>query len=475
MRVTDIALLSLVPLLPTLNAQANEGVSPQNIDALADSDRPVDQALQPQIGLDVTQAAQRSQPSQPEFYAQAIEFAPQASAPLEIATAQPLPEFSPPDVAEADKPTPELVAIAPTAQPEAIAPHRDEPVTVAAAQPSNPAPATIALADYQADQGAIAATGAAALQTQAAEPLTVAARSTPIRPELEPESQFQLETAAMELDAIDTAALPKQCEGAIEARASETASPTMLLAQAGRVNCYDPQPLEAVEVPESKKFVSSPAMSIYIPVGYGADNNTVFLNANYQSAVRPDASGSLFNGGLGIGLGDASEAVGLELSYVFANNDDFGEGGFNAKVHRRIADDLSVAAGWNGFLNIGRNDFEQSLYGVATKVFRLTDSLDDPFSRLAVTAGVGNNQYRSNGAAFVGENSVNVFGNMALRVARPVSFIAEWTGQDLGLGLSIAPFKNLPITITPAVRDIVTTNDGRAARFVIGLGTAFRF
>jgi hypothetical protein len=474
MRVTDIALLSVLPLLPTLNAQANEGISPQDIDALTAGDRTVDQSIQPQIGLDVTQAAQRSQPSQPEFHAQAIEFASATAdvAPLEIATAQPLPEFTASESVAIAPPATE--AIAPVA--EASAPETPDPIASLATQPDAiaPAPETVALADYQTHQGA-ATTGAAALQTQAAAPPQLAARSTSIRPELNPEPQFQLETAAMELDAIDTAALPKQCEGAIEANATETASPTMLLAQAGRVNCYEPRPLEAIEVPESKKFVSSPAMSIYIPVGYGADNNTVFLNANYQSAVRPDASGSLFNGGLGIGLGDASEAVGVELSYVFANNDDFGEGGFNAKVHRRIANDLSIAAGWNGFLNIGRNDFEQSLYGVATKVFRLTDSLDDPFSRLAVTAGVGNNQYRSNGAAFVGDNNINVFGNMALRVARPVSFIAEWTGQDLGLGLSIAPFKNLPITITPAVRDIVTTNDGRAARFVIGLGTAFRF
>jgi len=75
---------------------------------------------------------------------------------------------------------------------------------------------------------------------------------------------------------------------------------------------------------------------------------------------------------------------------------------------------------------------------------------------------------------FAGENNINVFGNMALRVARPVSLIAEWTGQDLGLGLSIAPFRNFPLTITPAVRDVVST-EGRSARFVIGLGTAFRF
>ena len=55
----------------------------------------------------------------------------------------------------------------------------------------------------------------------------------------------------------------------------------------------------------------------------------------------------------------------------------------------------------------------------------------------------------------------------------PVSFITEWTGQDLALGLSIAPFKNIPLTITPALRDVAGAGDG--ARFVVGTGMAFKF
>jgi hypothetical protein len=214
-------------------------------------------------------------------------------------------------------------------------------------------------------------------------------------------------------------------------------------------------------------------LSIYIPVGYGADNNTVFLTGSYQASVRRD-EGSVGAGGIGIGLGDAQKAVGLELSYAFETTDDpFGQGGFNAKLHRRLGQDLSAAVGWNGFLNIGRNDFEQSKYGVITKVFRTQESLNSPFSRVAFTVGVGDGQFRSNGAVDAGDNNVNVFGNVAIRVARPVSFIAEWTGQDLGLGLSIAPFRNFPLVITPAVRDIV--GGGDEPRFVIGAGTAIRF
>ncbi|GEM_PF-1579973 len=258
----------------------------------------------------------------------------------------------------------------------------------------------------------------------------------------------------------------------LESENQENQPEINLISQANNENCPRPREIEPLVIPEVGNNGASPALSINIPVGYGADNNTTFINTNYQASVREDP-GSVFNGGIGVGLGDASEAVGTELSYAFATNDNFGEGGFNAKLHHRFEDDLAVAIGWNGLLNIGRNDFEHSKYGAITKVFRLQDSLDDPFSRIAFTAGVGDGQFRSNGAVKAGDNNVNVFGNMAVRMFRPVSFIAEWTGQDVGLGLSIAPFENIPLVITPAVRDLAG-NDYNP-RFVVSMGLGFQW
>lgn len=237
--------------------------------------------------------------------------------------------------------------------------------------------------------------------------------------------------------------------------------------------CPSPEPVAPLALPAPiEEFESSPALSIYIPVGYGADRNTAFISGTYQPTVRED-SGSVGAAGIGIGLGNADKAVGVELSYALATNDSFGEGGFNGKLHRRFGGDVSAALGWNGFLNIGRNDFEQSKYGVVTKVFRTRESLNDAFSRVAFTVGVGDGQFRSDGAVDAGENNINVFGNLAVRVVRPVSLIAEWTGQDLALGLSIAPFKNFPFVITPALRDVAGAGDG--SRFVLGVGTALKF
>ncbi|HEY9614923.1 hypothetical protein [Allocoleopsis sp.] len=232
--------------------------------------------------------------------------------------------------------------------------------------------------------------------------------------------------------------------------------------------------LENVKVEEG--FLASPALSIYIPTGFGADNNTGFIGATFQERTRYS---NVSDGGavIGVGLGDAQKAVGVELSYTaasFGGSRDFGGGGFNAKVHRQLGDGLAVAAGWNGFANLGgRNDFENSIYGVVSKVFRTRDDINSPFSRVAVTAGVGNGQFRTEDAVAKDEGGIGVFGNVAVRVARPVSLIAEWSGQDLGFGLSLAPFKNIPLVITPAVRDVVGAGDG--PRFVLGTGLAFKF
>jgi hypothetical protein len=157
--------------------------------------------------------------------------------------------------------------------------------------------------------------------------------------------------------------------------------------------------LRALEEPKDVgEFQASPALSIVIPTAFGIDNNTGFISATYQERTRYSNvdDGAI---GFGIGLGDARKSVGVEVSYAiasFGSNRDFGSGGFNIKVHRQLPNDFAVAVGWNGFLNLGdRNDFEHSLYGVVTKVLRTRDDITLPFSRVAITVGVGNGQFRT--------------------------------------------------------------------------------
>jgi hypothetical protein len=255
-----------------------------------------------------------------------------------------------------------------------------------------------------------------------------------------------------------------------------------------RSDIYRPNPQD-VQIIEEKvqnleenavvedSIAASPSLTIVNPTGYGADNNTGYLSGTYQSRVRnTESDDAAF--ALGFGFGDARENLGVELSYTFASlgtRRDFGTGGFNVKLHRQFANDWAIAAGWNGFVSTGDylDGFEDSVYGVVSKVIRTQESINSPFSRVALSAGVGNGQFRSADALEKGKDGVNVFGSVAVRVAQPVSAIVEWTGQDLAVGASIAPFKNVPFVITPAVRDIAGTGDG--ARLVLGAGVGFRF
>ena len=225
------------------------------------------------------------------------------------------------------------------------------------------------------------------------------------------------------------------------------------------------------EKPDTSSRASSPSIAIANPSGFGADGNTLFLNTSIQSALRYNQSDGDLGMGFGVGLGDSRQAVGVELGYgmaAFGRDRAFGSGGFSLKVHRQLQESLAVAFGWDGFLNIGDdNDFEDAVYGAFTKIFRTRENIDSPFSRVAFSAGLGNGQFLEDG------EGVAVFGGMAVRVAQPLSFITEWTGQDLAIGLSIAPFKNIPISFTPAIRDIVGAGDG--ARFVLGAGFGFSF
>jgi hypothetical protein len=231
---------------------------------------------------------------------------------------------------------------------------------------------------------------------------------------------------------------------------------------------------------------TSPGFSIFNPVGFGADNNLVFLSLSYQNRTRftRTADGEA---GIGIGLGDAAKSIGAELSYgidSFGSSAGFGSGAFNIKLHRRLNDDASVAVGWNQFGRVqfagGANspsDYpSNSYYVVGTNIFRVNEDINAPFSRVALTGGIGSGVFLrfdptlSNGQS---NRGLNVFGSVGVRIARPISAIVEWTGQDLGVGLSIAPFKDIPLVITPAIRDLAGAGDG--ARFILGTSIAVNF
>ncbi len=144
---------------------------------------------------------------------------------------------------------------------------------------------------------------------------------------------------------------------------------------------------------------TSPGFSVFNPVGFGADNNLLFLSLSYQNRTRftRTADGEA---GIGLGLGDATKSIGVELSYgidSFGSSAGFGSGGFNAKLHKRLNDDASVAVGWNQFARLqfrgGANvpsDYPRnSYYVVGTNIFHTREDINAPFSRVAISGGIG--------------------------------------------------------------------------------------
>ncbi len=220
----------------------------------------------------------------------------------------------------------------------------------------------------------------------------------------------------------------------------------------------------------------SPSLTIANPSGFGSDRG-FYTGFSYQADTRFTGDDTVDDAtfGLGFAFGNSRKAVGVEIGYTmasFGTSRDFGSGGFNAKVHHQFPGSWGLAAGWNGFLNIGGdNDFQDSLYLTTTKIFATRKSLNAAFSRMAVTLGVGNGQFRTEDAIEDDEEGFNVFGSLAFRIARPLSGVVEWTGQDLAVGTSVSPFRRIPLTFTVGVRDIVGAGD--EPRVVLGLGAAF--
>jgi hypothetical protein len=120
------------------------------------------------------------------------------------------------------------------------------------------------------------------------------------------------------------------------------------LASNDQVQILEPPP------PGSNHLKVSPGLSISNPIGFGADSNIAFAAASYQSRTR---GGNVRDGefGFGVGIGDAINSVGAEISYTvnsFGSSNAFGSGGFNIKLHKRLSDNTAVAVGWNRFANI---------------------------------------------------------------------------------------------------------------------------
>jgi hypothetical protein len=240
-------------------------------------------------------------------------------------------------------------------------------------------------------------------------------------------------------------------------------------------------PMEQAEAPPAPPPIRSilvfPGITIISPAALGAEAGTIYVGAGYQARTRylSDEDGAVF---AGFGVGDAHEYAALEVgvtSFSTVRSGFFERMGFGAQLHRYMNDNTAVAVGVENLLMINgdESDTDRSFYGVLTRLFPLSDDPTEPFSLVTATIGVGDGRFRRESDVLNERSTVGVFGSVSLHVIRPLAVIADWTGQDLALGLSLAPFTRFPLVITPAVVD-VTGAAGDGARFVVAVGIGHR-
>ncbi|MBE9016636.1 S-layer homology domain-containing protein [Chroococcidiopsidales cyanobacterium LEGE 13417] len=252
----------------------------------------------------------------------------------------------------------------------------------------------------------------------------------------------------------------------------------------------EPQPLTAEQVTKLRQqyrievtplttlirpSVVGGGSSVGSPTAFGADWGSAFVGTSFQGRAR-NTSKADGAASLGFGLGDARRAVGLEIAATTVDlyGNTFGDGTISFKLHRLLPANFGIAVGAENAIIWGETDGGSSLYGVVSKAFNLKEDAAKPFSKITTSVGLGGGRFRSEEDVEDGNDTVNVFGSMGLQATEQLSLIADWTGQDLNLGVSVVPFRSLPLVITPSLAD-VTGNAGDGTRFVLGVGYVSRF
>ena len=266
-----------------------------------------------------------------------------------------------------------------------------------------------------------------------------------------------------------------------------------------------------LSIPSQLPEISAGAVRTY-PVGglttpsaFGASTG-FFVGAGYQNQTRPNIYGNpptnrgvalvpgakgpeTYAYSAGIGLGDARNFFGLETvatTYTRQGAGSFDNGGISFKIHKQLGDNFAIAGGYENAITFGNNsgvagnttdggvNGGRTGYGVASVILNPDPNLGF-FSNTTLSVGAGAGRFRTVGDIRSGRDTINVFGSVGTRLLPFVTLIADWNGQDLGVGLPISiPLGGASLQITPALVDLVNNETG-GSRFVVSGGLGFSF
>jgi hypothetical protein len=145
-------------------------------------------------------------------------------------------------------------------------------------------------------------------------------------------------------------------------------------------------------------------------------------------------------------------------------------------LHRALGDVWRLAVGWESVVAGYRitRDSGENLYVVGSRWVQFRSDPNAPFGVAMLSLGIGSGRFQLKEEFYEERGGVGVFGSFGIRVAPPVTLIAEWTGQDLMLATSLTPFRNQHLAITAGFAE-VTGAAGDGARFAIGGSLGYDF
>ncbi len=259
------------------------------------------------------------------------------------------------------------------------------------------------------------------------------------------------------------------------------------------------------EIAASGPAGNLPVGGLGTPSAFGAEWGNFFVGAGYQGATRPNiySNANLPNSpgatpadkaqlpetyaySVGLGLGDARNFLGLETvatTYNRSNGSSFENGGVSFKLHKLLGDNFAIAGGYENAITFGSNPVTQdgginggrTGYGVASLILN-PDANAGFFSNTTLSVGAGAGRFRTVGDIRAKKDTVNVFGSLGTRLSPNFSLVADYNGQDFGVGLPISiPFGNgSALQVTPAIVDLGNAETG-GSRFVVSGGLGFKF
>lgn len=244
-----------------------------------------------------------------------------------------------------------------------------------------------------------------------------------------------------------------------------------------------------------RKSSNAPVSGITTPSGFGANWGTVFIGSGYQDSLAPfpwlgpntPVNTAGFGLGVGFGIGNSRDLVGLETSYSTSSNGGgpdnssplglFNRGAVNFKLHRQFGNNIAIAAGWENAIKNGYAGNDQTVrdtfYGVVTGVLPVSDT-----NNFTASVGIGNGRFRQIGDIVADRDKTSFFGSLGFRISENIGLVTDYNGRNfsVGLPLNFRLSDSIGIQVTPAILDVAGDKiSGEVSRFGIGGGVGIRF